>query len=93
MTQGWFPDIRLSGIRQSDFCTSIFAYHAFAYQDLCLSEADYEIKTLAHHGRTFAYHPKQTCLEIKNLHQNEEAKKRKLNVEELKSEADIFATK
>ena len=32
-------------------------------------------------------------MHVKNLPHNEEAKKRKLNVEELKSEADIFATK
>ena len=51
----WFPDIRLSGIRQSDFCLSTYAYHTFAYQDLCLSEAEFEIRTIAHQGRTSAY--------------------------------------
>ena len=50
-----FPDIRLSGIRQSDFCLSTYAYHTFAYQDLCLSEAEFEIRTIAHQGGTSAY--------------------------------------
>ena len=51
----WFPDIRLSGTRQSDFCPSTYAYHTFAYQDLCLSETEFEIRTIAHQGGTFAY--------------------------------------
>ena len=50
-----FPDIRLSGIRQSDFCPSTYAYHTFAYQDLCLSETEFEIRTIAHQGGTFAF--------------------------------------
>ena len=50
-----FPDIRLSGIRQSDFCLSTYAYHTFAYQGLCLSEAEFEIRTIAHQGGTSAY--------------------------------------
>ena len=53
--QAWFPDIRLSGIRQSDFCLSTYAYHTFAYQGLCLSEAEFEIRTIAHQGGTSAY--------------------------------------